>query len=129
MRVADEMKKDRATNLRPRHFFDQTSAAMSRMEAYCNAHPGNPSAVRRPQLLLRGQLWVALLGPNVEEGIVGIGPSVEAALRAFDRQYLAGLSAPPRAKNAAAEFEAGHDGRLVAPRLVTRAAQNCGFRR
>ena len=69
-------------------------AAMERMERYCAAHPGSPSAARRPKLLYRGQLWVALLGPSVEEGIVGIGPTVEAALRAFDAQYLAGLRPP-----------------------------------
>jgi hypothetical protein len=66
---------------------------MERMELYCNAHPGSPSAARRPQLIYRGELWIALLGPTVEEGIVGIGQTVEAALRAFDAQYLAGL--PP----------------------------------
>ena len=64
------------------------------MDLYCVAHPGSPSAGRRPQLLYRGQLWIALLGPSVEEGIVGIGPTVEAALRAFDAQYLAGLRPP-----------------------------------
>src|SRR3989442_12932281 len=67
------------------------TAAMERMELYCAAHPGSPAAARRPQLSVRGDLWIALLGPSVEEGIVGIGPSVEAALRAFDAQYLAGL--------------------------------------
>jgi hypothetical protein len=71
-----------------------TLAAMERMELYCAAHPGSPSAARRPQLLYRGQLWIALLCPNVEEGIVGIGQTVEAALRAFDAQYLAGLRPP-----------------------------------
>ena len=77
------------------HFFDDpTSAAMERMELYCTAHPGSPSAARRPQLLYRGQLWIAVLRPNVEEGIVGIGQTVEAALRAFDAQYLAGLRPP-----------------------------------
>jgi hypothetical protein len=65
------------------------SAAMERLELYYAAHPGTPSAARRPQLLYRGQLWIALLGPTVEEGIVGIGQTVEAALRAFDAQYLA----------------------------------------
>jgi len=30
----------------------------------------------------------------VEKGIVGIGQTVEAALRAFDAQYLAGLRPP-----------------------------------
>jgi hypothetical protein len=73
---------------------DPTSAAMERMELYCAAHPGSPSAARRPHLLYRGQLWVALLGPSVEEGIVGIGQTVDAALRAFDAQYLAGLRPP-----------------------------------
>ena len=68
---------------------------MDQMDSYCKAHPGNPSAVRRPQLLLRGQLWIALLGPNMEEGIVGIGPTIEAALRAFDTQYLTGLARRP----------------------------------
>ena len=65
-----------------------TLAAMQEMYSYCQAHPRSPSAVRRPELSIRGDLWIALLGPNVENGIVGIGPSVEAALRAFDVQYV-----------------------------------------
>jgi hypothetical protein len=70
---------------------DYSAAAMEQMELYCAAHPGSPSAVRRPRLFFRSELWVALLGPSIEEGIVGIGPTVDAALRAFDTQYLAGL--------------------------------------
>jgi hypothetical protein len=42
----------------------------------------------------KGELWIALLGAGVEEGIVGIGSTVTAALRAFDAQYLAGLRQP-----------------------------------
>jgi hypothetical protein len=72
-------------------------AAMEQMELYCEAHPGSPSAVRRPRLFARGELWIALLGPSVEEGIVGIGSTVTAALRAFDAQYLAGLRPPAQA--------------------------------
>jgi hypothetical protein len=63
---------------------DPILTATEEMQSYCLAHPGSPSTVRRPQLSIRGDLWIALLGPNVEKGIVGIGPSVEAALRAFD---------------------------------------------
>ena len=74
-----------------------TTAAMERMELYCAAHPGSPSAARRPKLFFRSHLWIALLGPSVEEGIVGIGQTVEAALRAFDAQYLAGLRPPAEA--------------------------------
>ena len=70
---------------------DHAAAATEQMELYCRARPGSPSAVRRPQLFYRGELWIAVLGPSVEEGIVGIGPTVAAALRAFDSEYLAGL--------------------------------------
>jgi hypothetical protein len=69
-------------------------AAMEQMELYCAAHPGSPSAVRRPRLFVRGELWIALLGPSVEGGVVGIGSTVTAALRAFDVQYLARLRLP-----------------------------------
>ncbi len=83
--------KKKGHSLRRRHIMDFALAAMEQMEIYCEAHPSSPSAVRRPRLFIRGELWIALLGPNVEEGIVGIGPTVTAALRAFDTQYLAGL--------------------------------------
>ena len=62
--------------------------AVREMERYCNAHPATPSALKRPQLLFRGGVWIALLGRNIPEGIVGFGYTVEAALRAFDAQYL-----------------------------------------
>jgi hypothetical protein len=91
--LSGEMKRFRGFKANGDHVLDSTVAAMERMELYCAAHPESPSAARRPRLLYRGQLWIAILGPNVEEGIVGIGPTVEAALRAFDAQYLAGL--PP----------------------------------
>ena len=57
---------------------------MERMQLYCLAHPDSPSAMHRPQLSVRGELWIALLGPSVEDGIVGIGPTVEGALQAFE---------------------------------------------
>src|SRR5205814_9185284 len=74
------------------------AAAVDQMNQYCASHPGSPSAVRLPQLFFRNDLWVALLGPSFDEGIVGIGPTVAAALRAFDAQYLAGLR-PPNERN------------------------------
>jgi hypothetical protein len=94
------MKKIKGSKLwAQRHVLDSTMAAMERMELYCTAHPRSPSTVRRPRLLYRGELWVALLGPSVEEGIIGIGQTVEGALRAFDVQYLAGLR--PRTNHSA----------------------------
>ena len=67
-----------------------------RMERYYADHPRSPSAVRRPQLRRRGRTIVALLGRNLQSGIAGIGNTVEAALRAFDLQYLRALQPPPR---------------------------------
>ena len=65
-----------------------TRMGLERMESYCAAHPNSPSALHRPSLSKRSGLWIALLGPSVGEGIVGIGYSVEAALRAFDLRYM-----------------------------------------
>ena len=73
---------------------DYATAAIEQMDLYCTAHPGSPSAVRRPKLFFRSDLWIAQLGPTIEEGIVGIGPTVAAALRAFDAQYRAGGRPP-----------------------------------
>jgi hypothetical protein len=79
---------------RRRHVVDNTTTVVDEMNHYCASHPGSPSAVRRPQLFFRGDLCIALLGRSLKEGIVGIGPNVSAALRAFDGQYLA-RSRPP----------------------------------
>jgi hypothetical protein len=94
-----------------RYIVDPTATAIERMNLYCAAHPRSPSAVRRPHLKARGDLWIALLGPSVEEDIIGIGATVEAALRAFDAQYLAGLR-PPTA--AVAKGRRGNDSSKLA---------------
>jgi hypothetical protein len=85
---------------RRRRVVDYATAAVEQMQHYCVERSGSPSAVRRPQLFFRADLWIALVGPNVEEGIVGIGSTVGAALRAFDAQYLAGQR-PPNETNSA----------------------------
>ena len=78
----------------------EAMAAHERAELYFAAHPGSPAAVRRPHLSIRSGTWVAVLGRNVQNGIVGIGATVESALRAFDDQYLAALR-PPEERRAA----------------------------
>ena len=74
---------------------EQQSAALAEMERYCDEHPGSPTAVRRPRIMLRGRSCVALLGSTLEDGIAGIGSSVRDALRAFDIQYGNRLKQPP----------------------------------
>jgi hypothetical protein len=74
--------------------FLKLKAAEERAELYFAAHPRSPAAVRRPSLSSRSGLWIAILGRNIEEGIVGFGSTVEAALRAFDAQYLNSIRPP-----------------------------------
>lgn len=63
------------------------SAAAREVAIYCREHPRSPAATRRPRLMLRGNVWIALIGSTLEEGIAGMGGTVRAALRAFDARY------------------------------------------
>jgi hypothetical protein len=91
---------------------DPKLTTLEEMQLYCAAHPGSPAAVRRPQLSTWGDLWIALLGPSVERGIVGIGPSVKAALRAFDAQYLGFLRANADARDEKSQFNLSRAARI-----------------
>jgi len=77
--------------------FLDSVAARHRAELYCDLHPGSPSAVRGPKVFVRSGVWTALLGKSIQDGIAGFGPTVEAALQAFDRQYLNYLRQPGKA--------------------------------
>jgi len=71
-----------------------TEEAFEGAEVYFAAHPGSPSAVRRPKLRVRSGTWFATLGRTLGKRIVGVGMTVEAAFRSFDAQYLALLRPP-----------------------------------
>jgi hypothetical protein len=73
---------------------ERAAGAAERAELYYKEHPASPSAVRRPKLMVRSGTWIAILGRSVQDGIVGLGSTVETALRAFDVQYLAAFRAP-----------------------------------
>jgi hypothetical protein len=68
--------------------------AVLRVEQYSVDHPGSPSAVRRPKIFREGDTFIVLLGRDVQHGIVGLGNTVENALRAFDLQYCNALRPP-----------------------------------
>ena len=74
-------------------YLDQV-AVQQRAEIYYQLHPGSPSAVRSPKIFQRSGVWIALLGRTVRDGIAGFGPTIEAALRAFDMQYISSLRTP-----------------------------------
>jgi hypothetical protein len=74
-------------------------AAAQRADLYYESHPGSPSAIRSPKLFVRSGVWIALLGRSVRDGIAGFGPTIEAALRAFDAQYRQVLRPPVDGSN------------------------------
>jgi len=79
-------------------------AAIASMKSYFAAHPGSPATVWRPLLFRQGNIWTASMVPNLKEGIAGVGPTVEAALSAFDARYLRVLRSPEVfSKNQAAQ--------------------------
>ena len=79
--------------------------AVLRAEQYSVDHPGSPSAVRRPKIFREGDTFIVLLGRDVQHGIVGLGNSVQNALRAFDLQYRNALP-PPEDRIVAAKARA-----------------------
>ena len=54
---------------------------------YLAAHPTGPAAHRHPHVMKQSGVWLAL-EPNAQMDILGVGPTIEAALAAFDREYL-----------------------------------------
>ena len=68
--------------------------AVLQVEQYILDHPQSPSAVRRPKIFREGDTFIVLLGRDVQHGIVGLGNTVENALRAFDLQYCDALRPP-----------------------------------
>jgi hypothetical protein len=65
--------------------------AIKRLETHCRTHPESPVALERPRLSVRNGLWIVLLGPSISEGIAGFGHTMDAALHAFDAEYVRAL--------------------------------------
>ena len=47
-----------------------------------------PSVVFKPKLAKDGDIWCALLGENLQEGVAGFGPRPADAMWAFDQAWL-----------------------------------------
>ena len=75
-------------------------------EQYFADHPRSPSAVRRPKVSKQGVTFIVLLGSDLQHGIVGLGNTVENALRAFDSQYLSTLRPPEATRPRSAKARA-----------------------
>ena len=47
-----------------------------------------PSVLFKPTLTKDGNMWCALLGENLQEGVAGFGPRPADAMWAFDKAWL-----------------------------------------
>ena len=45
---------------------------------------GTPSAIFRPKIYIDGNMWCALYGDNIQDGVAGFGFSPSAAMFDFD---------------------------------------------
>ncbi len=62
------------------------------------AEYARPSVVWKPKLYHDGDQWCALLGENIQEGVVGFGESPETAMWAFDNAWREKLAPMPDIK-------------------------------
>ena len=58
----------------------------NRMEEYIS-NMDRPSAIYKPRLSLDGNSWIAVLGENIQEGVVGVGDSPASAMNDFDNAW------------------------------------------
>ena len=53
-----------------------------------------PCVLFRPVLSRDGNQWLALFGPNIQEGVAGFGDTPAKAMRAFDDAWLTEKAKP-----------------------------------
>ena len=59
-----------------------------------------PCVLWKPSLFRDGNQWCALLGENIQDGVVGFGDSPDAAMLAFDAAWREKLAPAPSAQPA-----------------------------
>lgn len=50
-----------------------------------------PSVLYRPRIAIDGNMWVAVYGDNIQEGVAGFGESPALAMADFDKNWNATL--------------------------------------
>jgi hypothetical protein len=60
--------------------------AMSSIQEAAGEH-ARPSAVYRPELTRDGNMFCAIYGPNLHEGVAGFGETPDLAMRNFDANW------------------------------------------
>ena len=59
---------------------------------YVAGQHARPSVLYRPKLSADGDMWCALLGDNLMEGVAGFGETPAKAMEVFDKAFLNALT-------------------------------------
>ena len=58
------------------------------VEDFLETHPRNPAARLRPKLGVVGSVWLAYIGPKLQPGTSGLGPTPREALEDFNLRFM-----------------------------------------
>lgn len=88
--------RDFSRNEEPAHDATDGWALRVARQEYENAvERSRPSAIFRPTLGKDGNMWCALYGSNLMEGVSGFGESPDLAMHDFDRNWCKRIEATP----------------------------------
>ena len=58
------------------------------VEDFLETHPRSPAAQLRPKLGAVGSVWLAYIGPKLQPGTSGLGPTPREALEDFNLRFM-----------------------------------------
>ena len=58
------------------------------VEEFLEDYPKTPAAQLRPRMGMANDVWLAFIGPDLRRGASGFGPTPQAALEDFNRNFL-----------------------------------------
>jgi len=58
------------------------------VEDFLEAHPRSPAAQLRPKFGVVGSVWLAYIGPKLQRGCTGLGPTPRDALEEFNLRFM-----------------------------------------
>jgi hypothetical protein len=58
------------------------------VEDFLETHPRSPAAQLRPKLGVVGSVWLAYIGPKLQPGTSGLGPTPREALENFNLRFM-----------------------------------------
>lgn len=77
------------------HYQDDMKNNAANEEYWRAVEMRTPFMKLRPALYPDGNMWCALYGKNLQEGVAGFGATPQKAAEDFDRNWLTGKAGPP----------------------------------